>query len=118
LSKTIDLTGFISEDIEINLVGKTYTIPLDPDVESYVELINYTQQKFGDKEFLRVAKKFIIGIIERNNENVDKKELEKKLGVGAISEFMVKYIEVLMENGVLKKVVTPQKAETPETKSQ
>ena len=112
MSKIIDLTGFISEDIEVNLVGKTYTIPLDPDVESYIDLINYTQQKPGEKEFLTTAKKFIIGMIERNNEGVDKKELEKKLGVGAISEFMVKYIEVLMENGILKKVTTPSQSET------
>ena len=112
MGKKIDLTGFISEDIEITLGGKVYTIPLDPDVESYLELINYTQQKFGDAGFLPAAKKFIIGIIVRHNE-ADKKELEKFLGVTAVSEFMVKYIEVLMENGILKKVGTPQKAETP-----
>ena len=112
MGKKIDLTGFISEDIEVMLGGNTYTIPLDPDVESYLELIHYTQQKPGEAEFLTVAKKFVLGIISRNND-VDKKELEKQLGVAAVAEFMVKYIEVLMSNGILKKVRTPQKAETP-----
>ena len=111
MTKQIDLTGFITEDIEVNFGNKLYKIPLDPDVESYIDLLDYIQQKPTEKEFLIAAKRFIVGIIERNNENVNKKELEKQLGISAISEFMVKYIEVLMDKGVLKKVATPSKSE-------
>ena len=112
MTKQIDLTGFITEDIEVKFGDDVYTIPIDIDVESYVDLLNYIQTKPGEKEFLANAKKFIIGIIDRNNEGVDKKKLSKHLGIGVISEFMVKYIDVLMDRGILKKAVTPQGAES------
>jgi len=114
MSKQIDLTGFITEDIEVVFGDKTYTLPLDPDVESYIELVNYIQLCLTPEtnEYIKAAKKFIVGMVELNNESIDKKKLEKSLGINAIGDFMVKYIDILMEKGLLKKAVTPQKAET------
>ena len=105
----IDLTGFIREDIELVLGGMTFLIPTDPDVESYVYLLNYLNGKFKVEEFLEVQRKLMLSLIVNNNKDVDIVKVKQQLGPTAVEQFMKPYIGVLIQKGVLKKNPPEQK---------
>ena len=46
MGQKIDLTGFINEDIELTIDDMVFDIPTDPDVESWVFILNYISGKF------------------------------------------------------------------------
>ena len=100
----IDLTGFICEDIELTIDDMTFNIPTDPDVESYVYLLNYLNGKYTAEELFEVQQKLIISlIVNSTKEEVDIAKIRKLLGPTATAQFMEQYVGVLLKKGVLKK---------------
>ena len=107
----IDLTGFITEDIEIVIDDLVFNISTDPDVESWVYLLNYLSGKFETEEYFEVQRKLIISLIVNNNKDkkIDIPAIRKKLGPAALEQFIRQYTEILIKKGILKKVVHPKK---------
>ena len=109
--KKIDLTGFITEDIEIVIDDMVFNISTDPDVESWVYLLNYLSGKFETEEYFEAQRKLIISLIVNNNKDkkIDISAIRKKLGPVALEQFIRQYTEILIKKGILKKAVPPKK---------
>ena len=110
MGNKIDLTGFINEEIELVIDDMTFNIPTDPDVESWVFLLNYLSGKFETEEYFEVQRKLIISLIVNNNKDkkIDISAIKKKLGPVALEQFIRQYTEILIKKGILKKVVPPK----------
>ena len=102
----IDLTGFINEDIELEIDGEVFLIPTDPDVESWVFLLNYISGTFNAEDFMEAQRKIVISLIVNNNKDkkIDVAGLKKKLGATALENFMKPYTKILIRKGILKEV--------------
>ena len=107
----IDLTGFINEDIELVIDDMTFNIPTDPDVESWVFLLNFIAGKFNAEQYVEAQRKLLISLIVNNNKDVDIAKVSKKLGATALDQFIKPYMDILISKGVLKKVLPPLKEE-------
>jgi len=107
----IDLTGFINEEIEVVIGDKTYNIPTDPDVESWIFILHYISGKFKAEEFVEAQRKILISLIVNNNKDkkIDLVKLKEKLGATAVENFIRPYMEILIKKGVLKKVIPRRK---------
>ena len=107
MGNKIDLTGFISENIELVIDDMVFNISTDPDVESWVYLLNYLSGKFETEEYFEVQRKLIISLIVNNNKDkkIDISAIKKKLGPVALEQFIRQYTEILIKKGILKKVV-------------
>lgn len=108
MKKTIDLTGFIAEDVDLKIGGKIYKVPTDPPVESYFELLNCLEiisVKKDIKLYHEAFKEFVVNMIAKyNNLDTDEKEeLNRKFGVSALLQFESRYTDILLEKGILKK---------------
>ena len=103
----IDLTGFINEDIELVIDKMTFNIPTDPDVESWVFLLNFIMGKFNAEQYVQAQRKLLISLIVNNNKDVDIAKVSKKLGATALEQFIKPYMDILISKGVLKKVLPP-----------
>ena len=115
----IDLTGFINEDIELVIDDMTFNIPTDPDVESWVFILNFISGKFNAEQYIEAQRKLLISLIVNNNKNVDIAKINKKMGATALEQFIKPYIEILIKKGVLKKVSPPlREAKRKNKKSQ
>lgn len=108
MGNKIDLTGFINEDIELVIGDMTFNIPTDPDVESWIFILNFISGKFNTKQYIEAQRKLLISLIVNNNENADIAKINKKLGATALEQFIKPYIEILIKKGVLKKVIPPK----------
>ncbi|MGD9276361.1 MAG: hypothetical protein PVJ67_04260 [Candidatus Pacearchaeota archaeon] len=109
MDKKIDLTGFINEEIELVIDDMVFNILTDPDVESWVFLMNLLSGKFKPEEYIEAQRKLVISLIVNNNKNVDITKLKKKLGSTALEQFITQYTNILVEKGVLKKVLPPKR---------
>ena len=115
----IDLTGFINEDIELAIDDEVFLIPTDPDVESWVFLLNYISGTFNTEDIIEAQRKIIISLIVNNNKGkkFDITNLKKKLGATALENFMKSYTRVLIDKGVLtevkKKINFPKMGKRP-----
>ena len=106
MKQKIDLTGFINEDIELAIDDEVFLIPTDPDVESWVFLLNYISGTFNTEDIIEAQRKIIISLIVNNNKgkNFDIANLKKKLGATALENFMKSYTKILIDKGILKEV--------------
>ena len=107
MGNKIDLTGFISENIELVIDDMIFNISTDPDVESWVYLLNYLSGKFETEEYFEVQRKLIVSLIVNNNKDkkIDISAIKKRLGPVALEQFIKQYTEILIKKGILKKVV-------------
>lgn len=107
----IDLTGFINEEIELIIDDMTFNIPTDPDIESWVFLMNFISGKFNTEQYIEAQRKLLISLIVNNNKNkkIDIAKITKKLGATALEQFIKPYIKILIKKGVLKKVFPPKR---------
>jgi len=115
----IDLTGFIVEDIELVIGSDTFLIPTDPDVESYIFLLAYLKAEIGTDKYYEAMQNFIISLIVNYNKGkeIDIAAIRKQLGPTAMEQFMRPYTDVLIEKGVLKKVLPPLSEEEKTSQS-
>ena len=74
--KKIDLTGFVNEDIELVIGDMVFNIPTDPDVESWVFILNFISGEFNAEQYMEAQRKLVISLIVNNNK--DKKITNKK----------------------------------------
>jgi len=100
----IDLTGFIREDIELVIDDMTFRISTDPDVESWVFLLNFINGKFNPEEYVDAQRKLLISLIVNSNKDVDIAKLKDKLGPTALEQFIKPYVEILIKKGILKRL--------------
>ena len=115
MTQKIDLTGFVCEDIELVIDDMTFNIPTDPDVESWIYLLNLISGKFKPEEYIEAQQKLLISLIVNNNKGeIDIAKIKKKLGPTALENFIKPYIDVLIKKGVLKKVEAPEGDQSPE----
>jgi len=111
MSNKIDLTGFINEEIELVIDDMTFSIPTDPDVESWIFLMNFISGRFDTEQYIEAQRKLLISLIVNNNKNkkIDIAKINKKLGSTALEQFIKPYIEILIKKGVLKKILPPKR---------
>ena len=111
MSNKIDLTGFINEEIELVIGDMTFNIPTDPDVESWIFLMNFISGRFDTEQYIEAQRKLLISLIVNNNKDkkIDIAKINKKLGITALEQFIKPYIEILIKKGVLKKVFPPKR---------